>query len=98
MSSDSPTVRLSSYVKTLPDDTPIVFFIGAMARGEDNWVDDIVDEKISVSEYPLSASVTCGKLVYTYLLFLVFQSYILTYFIDRHARSKNYGIFYSCNK
>jgi hypothetical protein len=40
-----------------------VFFIGAMAHGSDNWVDDIVDDKISISEYPLSASVTCGKLV-----------------------------------
>ncbi|KAJ3408382.1 hypothetical protein HDU80_005886 [Chytriomyces hyalinus] len=61
MSSDSAVVKCSDYVKTLPDG-PIVFFIGAMAHGEDNWVDDIVDEKISISEFPLSASVTCGKL------------------------------------
>ncbi|KAI8607507.1 Alpha/beta knot methyltransferase, partial [Chytriomyces sp. MP71] len=62
MSSDSAVVKCSDYVKTLPKDQPIVFFIGAMAHGDDNWVDDIVDEKISISEYPLSASVTCGKL------------------------------------
>ncbi|KAJ3278214.1 Ribosomal RNA small subunit methyltransferase mra1 [Blyttiomyces sp. JEL0837] len=62
MSSDSATVRLSQYVPTLPSDQPIVFFVGAMAHGVDDWVDDIVDDKISISEYPLSASVTCGKL------------------------------------
>ncbi|KAJ3051651.1 Ribosomal RNA small subunit methyltransferase mra1 [Rhizoclosmatium sp. JEL0117] len=62
MSSDSPVVKVGEYVKTLPKDEPIVFFIGAMAHGKDDWVDDIVDEKISISEYPLSASVTCGKL------------------------------------
>ncbi|KAJ3036650.1 Ribosomal RNA small subunit methyltransferase mra1 [Rhizophlyctis rosea] len=62
MSSDVPAVRLPAYLPTLPSDQPIVFFIGAMAHGPDNWVDDLVDDKISVSEYPLSASVTCGKL------------------------------------
>ncbi|KAJ3102275.1 Ribosomal RNA small subunit methyltransferase mra1 [Phlyctochytrium bullatum] len=62
MSSDSPVVRIGDYVTTLPRDQPVVFFIGAMAHGPDNWVDDLVDEKISISEYPLSASVTCGKL------------------------------------
>ena len=35
-----------------------------MAHGHDNWVDDIVDDKISISDYPLSAAVTCSKLVY----------------------------------
>ncbi|KAJ3282273.1 hypothetical protein HK104_010980, partial [Borealophlyctis nickersoniae] len=62
MSSDVPSVRLSQYVPTLPENAPVVFFIGAMAHGKDDWVDEIVDDKISVSEYPLSASVTCGKL------------------------------------
>ena len=63
MSSEVPAVRLSSYLSTLPEDEPICFFIGAMAHGSDNWVDDIVDDKISISEYPLSAAVTCSKLV-----------------------------------
>ncbi|KAI8846154.1 Alpha/beta knot methyltransferase [Chytridium lagenaria] len=62
MSSESKVVRCNDYVATLPSDQPIVFFIGAMAHGKDDWVDDIVDEKISISAYPLSASVTCGKL------------------------------------
>ncbi|KAJ3040598.1 18S rRNA pseudouridine methyltransferase [Rhizophlyctis rosea] len=62
MSSEVPAIRLSSYLPTLPQDQPVVFFIGAFASGSDNWVDDIIDDKISISEYPLSASVTCGKL------------------------------------
>lgn len=32
-----------------------------MARGKDDFADAVVDEKISISDYPLSASVACGK-------------------------------------
>jgi len=32
-----------------------------MARGKDDFADLYVDEKISISDYPLSASVACGK-------------------------------------
>jgi rRNA small subunit pseudouridine methyltransferase Nep1 len=32
-----------------------------MARGKDDFADHIVDEKVSISDYPLSASVACGK-------------------------------------
>lgn len=32
-----------------------------MARGKDDFADAYVDEKISISEYSLSASVACGK-------------------------------------
>lgn len=32
-----------------------------MARGRDDFADAIVDEKISISDFSLSASVACGK-------------------------------------
>lgn len=32
-----------------------------MARGKDDFADGYVDEKIGISDYPLSASVACGK-------------------------------------
>lgn len=32
-----------------------------MARGKDDFADAYIDEKISISDYPLSASVACGK-------------------------------------
>ncbi|KAJ3362995.1 hypothetical protein HDU91_003169 [Kappamyces sp. JEL0680] len=63
MSSEVPAAPLSQYLGTVPKDETLVFFIGAMAHGHDNWVDDIIDDKISISDYPLSAAVTCSKLV-----------------------------------
>lgn len=32
-----------------------------MAHGNDDFADAYVDEKISISDYSLSASVACGK-------------------------------------
>ncbi|KAF8505069.1 Alpha/beta knot methyltransferase [Hysterangium stoloniferum] len=61
LSGDASTVRLSSYLPTLPQTHSIAVFVGAMARGRDDFADGIVDEKISISEYSLSASVACGK-------------------------------------
>ena len=35
--------------------------VGAMAKGEDTFADQFVDEKISISNFSLSASVACSK-------------------------------------
>ncbi|KAJ7576992.1 nucleolar essential protein 1 [Mycena floridula] len=61
LSGDAPTQRLSRYLPTLPVTHNIAVFVGAMARGKDDFADAYVDEKISISEYSLSASVACGK-------------------------------------
>ncbi|KAF7984380.1 hypothetical protein HWV62_15429 [Athelia sp. TMB] len=61
LSGDAPTIRLSKYLPTLPDTHSVAVFVGAMARGRDDFADGFVDEKISISEYSLSASVACGK-------------------------------------
>jgi len=61
LSGDAPTIRLSKYLPTIPASHSIAVFVGAMARGEDTFADEYVDEKISISDYPLSASVACGK-------------------------------------
>lgn len=58
---DSTPVKLSQYLPKIPKDQNIVVFIGAMAHGEDNFADGLVDDKIAISEYSLSASVACGK-------------------------------------
>ncbi|KAH9037658.1 Alpha/beta knot methyltransferase [Lactarius pseudohatsudake] len=47
LSGDSPTVRLSRYLPTLPETHHIAVFVGAMARGRDDFADHVVDEKIS---------------------------------------------------
>ena len=54
-------VKLSKYLPTVPETHNIAVFVGAMARGRDDFADGVVDEKIGISEYPLSASVACGK-------------------------------------
>lgn len=54
-------MKLSKYLPTLPETHNIAVFVGAMARGKDDFADSVVDEKIAISEYPLSASVACGK-------------------------------------
>lgn len=61
LSGDAPTVRLSKFLPTLPETHSIAVFVGAMARGKDDFADAVVDTKISISDYPLSASVACGK-------------------------------------
>ena len=61
LSGDAPTMRLSRYLPTLPATHSVAVFVGAMARGRDDFADAIVDEKISISDYALSASVACGK-------------------------------------
>ncbi|KDQ28877.1 hypothetical protein PLEOSDRAFT_1063626 [Pleurotus ostreatus PC15] len=61
LSGDAPTVRLSNYLSSVPQTHSIAVFVGAMARGKDDFADAYVDEKISISEYSLSASVACGK-------------------------------------
>ncbi|PVV02024.1 hypothetical protein BB560_003533 [Smittium megazygosporum] len=60
---DTQTVHLQTWIrKNLPENTTLVVAIGAMAHGKDDFADSYVDEKISISEYPLSASVACSKL------------------------------------
>ncbi|CAH1759299.1 8723_t:CDS:2 [Entrophospora sp. SA101] len=39
----------------------ICIVIGAMSHGTDNFADDWIDEKIGISQYPLSAAVACSK-------------------------------------
>lgn len=61
LSFDAEIKRVQDYVETLDEDESICVFVGAMARGKDNFADEFVDEKIGLSNYPLSASVACSK-------------------------------------
>ncbi|ODQ80226.1 hypothetical protein BABINDRAFT_161196 [Babjeviella inositovora NRRL Y-12698] len=61
LSFDAPVRRVQDYVETLDEDESICVFVGSMARGPDNFADEFVDEKIGLSNYPLSASVACSK-------------------------------------
>jgi rRNA small subunit pseudouridine methyltransferase Nep1 len=54
-------VKINEYVTTLPQDSSSVFVLGALAHGKVEV--GYVDETISISGYPLSGSVACGKLM-----------------------------------
>lgn len=61
LSFDEQTVRVRDYIQALGPKESICVFVGAMAKGADNFADEYVDEKISISQYSLSASVACSK-------------------------------------
>lgn len=61
LSFEAPLVRVREYVERLEPKESICVFVGAMAKGNDNFADDLVDEKIGISSYSLSASVACSK-------------------------------------
>lgn len=61
LSYDSTPVKLSDYLPGIPSEKDLVVFIGAMAHGPDDFADHLVDDKIAISQYSLSASVACGK-------------------------------------
>jgi rRNA small subunit pseudouridine methyltransferase Nep1 len=61
LSYESEVVRVREYVEKLNENESICVFVGAMAKGADNFADQYVDEKISISNFSLSASVACSK-------------------------------------
>ncbi|KAI9682755.1 MAG: 18S rRNA pseudouridine methyltransferase [Trizodia sp. TS-e1964] len=61
LSWDSPVVRVRDYIETIGPSESICVFVGAMAKGKDDFADAFVDDKISISNFSLSASVACSK-------------------------------------
>ncbi|KAI1820507.1 essential for mitotic growth 1 [Xylaria intraflava] len=61
LSFDEQIVRPRDYIQNLGPKESICVFVGAMAKGSDNFADEYVDEKIAISNYSLSASVACSK-------------------------------------
>ena len=61
LSFNAPVVRVRDYVDAIRPSESICVFVGAMAKGPDTFADEWVDEKISISNFSLSASVTCAK-------------------------------------
>ena len=61
LSFDAPVVRVRDYVADLGPKQSICVFVGAMAKGKDDFADKFKDDTISISNFSLSASVACGK-------------------------------------
>jgi len=54
-------VNLREFCKKLPTDTPLVFFVGAVAKSDPASKCYFLDESISISDQSLSAAICCGK-------------------------------------
>ncbi|KAF2500501.1 nucleolar essential protein 1 [Lophium mytilinum] len=61
LSFEAPVVRVTDYIQGLNKDESICVFIGAMAKGNDDFADHIKDDAIGISNFNLSASVACSK-------------------------------------
>jgi rRNA small subunit pseudouridine methyltransferase Nep1 len=61
LSQEGKTVKVSDYVDGVADLENICIVVGAKAQGADDFADEWVDDKISISNYSLSASVACAK-------------------------------------
>lgn len=54
-------VRVRDYIEGLGPNESVCLFVGAMAKGKDDFADQFKDDSISISNYNLSASVACSK-------------------------------------
>lgn len=61
LSFDADVVKVRDYIEGLAPKESICVFVGAMAKGKDDFADSFKDEAISISNYSLSASVACSK-------------------------------------
>lgn len=61
LSYEAPVVRVKDYVDSVGSNESICVFVGAMAKGHDDFADGFKDDTISISNYSLSASVACSK-------------------------------------
>lgn len=61
LSFDAEVVRVRDYIADLGPKESVCVFVGAMAKGRDDFADSFKDDTISISNYSLSASVACSK-------------------------------------
>lgn len=61
LSFDAPFVKPTDYIRKLGTKESVCVFIGAMAKGEDNFADMYAEQAVSISNFSLSAAVACSK-------------------------------------
>ena len=61
LSYEADVVRVRDYIEDIGPNQSVCVFVGAMAKGKDDFADMYKDDAISISNYSLSASVACGK-------------------------------------
>lgn len=61
LSFDAPLTKPTDYVRGLGPKESVCVFIGAMAKGADDFADQYAERAVSISNYSLSAAVACSK-------------------------------------
>jgi len=61
MSQQGRAVKVTDYVQEVQELESLCVVVGAIAAGPDNFADEWIDEKVSISEYGLTASVACSR-------------------------------------
>ena len=59
-------VDMNVFVKELPQNDPIVFVVGAVAKGNPGMENPYVQDGVCISKYPLSASYAVSKILYAF--------------------------------
>ena len=59
-------VNINEYVNEINTDGPIVFVIGAVAKGNPAMEVDYIQDTLCVSKYPLSAAYATSKILYAF--------------------------------
>lgn len=57
---------MSKFAKSLNNTQPVVFVVGAVAKGNPTTEVEYVQDSVCISKYALSASVCCSRIMNTY--------------------------------
>ena len=57
---------MSKLAKELHSEQPVVFVVGAVAKGNPTMEVDYIQDSVCISKYALSASVCLGRMMNTY--------------------------------
>ena len=66
MSTKGRLVSMAQLSKDLNSSQPLVFVVGAVAKGNPTMEVDYIQESVCISKYALSASVCLGRMMNTY--------------------------------
>ena len=63
MSTKAKLVNMFKFAEEINKDKPIVFVVGAVAKGNPTMEVDYINESVCISKYGLSASVCLGRIM-----------------------------------
>jgi len=65
-STKAKLIPMAKFAKSLNNSQPVVFVVGAVAKGNPTMEVDYIQESVCISKYALSASVCLGRIMNTY--------------------------------